>query len=116
MSCPECAGPQMVAHPAGILAIRHSNACQLRAAEDATAANDAQLGDRIRPATPTERVLLGALGYLVPAETYTQVTPYTRGLRHRGHLAPGTTPGGYRHPGATPSTPSLIPITKETQP
>ncbi len=113
--CPECSGEQMPDHPAGVLAIRHTNLCTLRDAEDATAANDAEQGERLRPATTAERTLLDALGYLVPDEVYTQVTPLTGGVRQREHLVPGTTPGGYRYPSATPSTPSLIPITpKET--
>lgn len=116
MSCPECAGPQMSGHPAGILAIRHSNACQLRDAEDATAANDAEQGERLRPATTAERTLLDGLGYAVPAETYTAVTPITAGVRNRVHLVPGSPPGtGYRYP--SPDRPILKPIIlKETTP
>lgn len=113
--CPECAGEQMSGHPAGVLAIRHSNACQLRAAEDSTAANDAEQGERLRPATTAERTLLDALGYAVPAETYTQVTPITAGVRNRVHLVPGSPPGtAYQYPG--PDHPPLKPITLKGTP
>ena len=91
--CPECAGEQMPNHPAGVLAIRQTNACQLRAAEDSTAANDAEQGERLRPATTAERTLLDALGYLVPGSP------------------PGT---GYRYPG--PDHPPLQPITLKGTP
>lgn len=114
--CRECAGEQMPEHPAGVLAIRHTNDCQLRAAEDSTAANDAEQGERLRPATTAERTLLDALGYLVPAEVFTGVTPITGGVRNRVHLVPGSPPGtGYRYPGL--DHPPLKPITlKETTP
>ncbi len=115
--CPECAGEQMPGHPAGVLAIRHSNACQLRDAEDATGANDAETGERIRPATTAERTLLDALGYQVPAETYTQVTPITGGVRNRVHLVPGSPPGtAYQYPSTDPDLPPLKPITLKGTP
>ncbi len=117
-TCPECTGEQMPGHPAGVLAIRHTNACQLRAAEDSTAPNDAEHGERLRPATTAERTLLAALGYLVPAEVFTDVTPLTGGVRLRVHLVPGSPPGtGYRYPSTDPDLPPLKPITlKETTP
>jgi len=113
--CPECAGEQMPGHPAGVLAIRHTNDCTIRAAEDSTAANDAEQGERLRPATTAERTLLDALGYLVPAEVFTQVVPITAGVRNRVHLVPGSPPGtGYRYPG--PDYPPLKPITLKGTP
>lgn len=113
--CPECAGEQMSGHPAGILAIRHTNACQIRSAEDATAANDARYEQRQRPATTAERTLLDALGYLVPAEVITEITPITGGVRLRVQLVPGTPLGsGYRYPG--PDHPPLKPITLKGTP
>lgn len=112
--CPACSGPQTPDHPAGVLAIRHTNDCTIRDAEDATAANDARFEQRQRPATTAERTLLDALGYLVPAEVTTEITPITGGVRNRVHLVPGSPPGtGYRYPG--PDHPILQPITmKET--
>jgi len=113
--CPECAGEQMPGHPAGVLAIRHTNLCAIRAAEDATAANDAEHGERLRPATTAERTLLNALGYQVPAAVFTQVVPLTGGVRNRVHLVPGSPPGtGYRYP--SPDHPPLKPITLKGTP
>lgn len=62
-TCPECAGPQMPNHPAGLLAMKHSFTCSLRAAEDgrAVADHDAFVPTE-RPATATERILLAAVG------------------------------------------------------
>jgi hypothetical protein len=65
-TCPECAGPQIPGHPAGLLAIRHTNACSLRDAEDARQVADSDelyiRGRFSRPATDTERILLAAVG------------------------------------------------------
>ena len=88
--CPECRGLQMVGHPAGILAIRHSNHCELRQHEDARQVADKDIVSAapwrrrfVRPSTPTERVLLGAvLGSEIPsdAETFVEfLSPGTRG-------------------------------------
>ena len=115
--CPECAGEQMPGHPAGVLAIRHTNDCTIRAAEDSTAANDAEQGERLRPATTAERTLLDALGYLVPAEVFTQVVPITAGVRNRVHLVPGSPPGtAYQYPSTDPDLPPLKPITLKGTP
>lgn len=88
MNCPECAGPQMVDHPAGILMIRHTNSCSLRASEDSrlVADYDRNIGRFTRLATPTERTLLIAFGYVVPDEPdelATNVQFLTPGVRLR---------------------------------
>lgn len=84
-TCPECAGPQMVDHPCGVLMIRHSNNCSLRASEDARQVADLDVGKGsfTRPATTTERVLLASFGYVVPAELSTRVLFLTPGARRR---------------------------------
>ena len=84
--CPECQGPQMLGHPHGLLAILHTNECPIRAREDGTQLLDHDLarGRRIvRPSTTTERVLLAHLGYTLPDELPTVVTPLTRSQRNR---------------------------------
>lgn len=62
--CPTCAGPRLLDHPAGMV-MRHRITCPLLAAEDARKVADV---DELaggwwsiqRPATATERTLLGA--------------------------------------------------------
>lgn len=84
--CPACAGPQMPHHPAGVLAIDHTNTCTLRTFEDATQAADHDrdhYGRFSRPATPTEQVLLAALGYGLPPQLDTTVEYLTPGVRRR---------------------------------
>lgn len=83
--CPVCAGPQMVGHPCGVLMIRHTNECALRASEDARQVADLEAGRSsfTRPATNTERTLLAELGYSVPAELSTRVVFLTPGARRR---------------------------------
>lgn len=108
--CPACSGEQLPDHPAGVLAIRHTNVCTIRAAEDSTTANDAEHGERLRPATTAERTLLDALGYAVPAEVTTEIPPITAGVRNRVHLVPGSPPGtAYQYP--SPDHPPLKQIT-----
>lgn len=98
-ACPSCGGLPIPNHPEGILAIDHSpTLCALRTFEDATKAADA---DRYwtafrRPATPTELVLLAAVGYAVPATgTDTVVSYLSPGVRRRGWPdLPATAPAG----------------------
>lgn len=85
-ACPECGGPQMFGHPHGLLALRHTNECTVRAREDGTVLLDHDLarGRRIvRPSTTTERTLLAHLGYTLPDELPTIVTPLTASQRNR---------------------------------
>lgn len=74
MTCPECAGPRYVDHPAGPLVYRHvPNGCSLGAAQDATVAADAErTSDPLspsttRPPTAAEATLLASLAMPVPA-------------------------------------------------
>lgn len=69
----------MINHPAGLLALEHTNTCTLRTFEDATQVADrdraVMVGPRfIRPSTPTERLLLTAFGFVVPIALDTVVT------------------------------------------
>jgi hypothetical protein len=52
-ACPECAGPQMLNHPAGALTFQHvPNGCSLGAAQDAAQAADAErLADPLGPSS-----------------------------------------------------------------
>lgn len=86
--CPECSGPQMVGHPAGVLAFKHSNACTLRASEDATTVADDEraraLGPQfVRQATTAERALLAAFPVPVPATLRVRVSYPTGGAAVR---------------------------------
>lgn len=69
-TCPECSGPRLERHPAGLV-YRHQLTCALLAAEDATAAADAtrarsggqgvtwqRSGGFTRDSTATERLLV----------------------------------------------------------
>lgn len=68
--CPECSGPHMEGHPAGILVFRHvPNGCSLGEAQDSCHVADVDaLADPLgpvefdRPPTPAERTLIDALG------------------------------------------------------
>jgi hypothetical protein len=89
MTCPVCNGPQMVDHPAGLLAIRHDRVCNLRDQEDATQAAD---HDRLRRngvwrlkrnMTSAEYTLLAAAGFTVSPEPQTVVTIVTPSVLHR---------------------------------
>lgn len=99
-ACPECQGEQMVGHPAGALELKHTNQCGLREAEDSRRVADRSrafplslrpigLGQFaeisfVRPATPTERILLAAVGFEVPAgEVNTHCEFATAGVRLR---------------------------------
>lgn len=100
MTCPVCGGSQLAGHPAGWLAIDHTNACTIRDAEDQTQAADhtrcaASPAGFVRAATDTERVLLTALGHVLPTTLDTTVRPVTRSVIARTWpvFAPtGTTP------------------------
>ena len=84
--CPECAGQQMLGHPAGILAYDHTNNCMFRDHEDGRhlADIDAVCGPVLkRPATATERTLLESQGFVLPAELTTWVMPLSRGVHRR---------------------------------
>ena len=86
-TCPTCAGAQMIDHPAGWLAWRHTNTCTIRDAEDARQVADHDgLGSDYtftRPATEAERVLLQVLGHAVPDTLGTVVTYLTPGVHRR---------------------------------
>lgn len=84
-SCPECAGPQLVGHPAGLV-YRHDTrgGCSLQRKEDARVVADQSLAwPYQRPATDTERVLLAAAGHVLPDDAVTQVTWLSAGVRRR---------------------------------
>ena len=86
-------------HPAGVLMWQHTNQCPLRAAEDARTVADRENGSPVpdnhptwrpltpsgftRPTTTTERVLLAALGYALPAVLTTEVRFVTPTVRRR---------------------------------
>lgn len=89
-TCPECSGPQLVDHPGGWLEFQHGAGCPVRDREDATRAADFERRDPWftgvrfqRPATATERQLLGALGYQVPAGLTTVVEYLSATVRCR---------------------------------
>lgn len=75
-TCPECAGPRIEDHPAGLV-FKHEQTCSILAAEDATQAADAERGYRhhfrpgVRRATDAERTLLAACGFELPADAKT---------------------------------------------
>ena len=84
MTCPSCGGSQLAGHPAGWLALQHRVTSPLDTAEDATRNSDHELmvwGRRDRPATDTERLLLAALGHVLPAELTTVVSGRGGGYR-----------------------------------
>jgi len=74
MTCPECAGPRLPDHPAGLV-ISHLATCTLGAAEDATKAADhertATMRRYTRLATAAEVTLLASLGMTLPEGTTT---------------------------------------------
>lgn len=84
-TCPECAAPRMVGHPAGVLTFQHGMACSILTAEDATKAADFDRLDVApagfqRQATPAETRLLSTVGVPLPAATSpTIVRPVTQG-------------------------------------
>lgn len=95
----------MIDHPEGWLAFdHHPDQCTLRPFEDSTRAADAERSVDYcltwfrRAATPTELVLLAAVGYVVPPTgTDTVVTLLTPGIRRRTWpdlAAPTTTQDG----------------------
>lgn len=86
-ACPECGGPQLVPHPAGLV-YRHAtlSGCSLQDAEDARlAADQGRYGPR--PTTPTERILLAAAGITVPEDAQCLVEWITDGVRRRTWMA-----------------------------
>jgi hypothetical protein len=88
--CPECAGPQLLDHPKGLLVFDHNSAtCSLGQAEDSTTDADLRraagwLGSFARPITNAEATLLAAVG-IDPAalEPQTNVTVISPGLLRR---------------------------------
>lgn len=79
MHCPSCGGQHLAGHPAGWLAWKHTNTCELGRAEDATRHADylrtrGRHGYR-RPTTDAERTLLGALGHEPAEDQVTRVSP-----------------------------------------
>jgi hypothetical protein len=83
--CPECGGAHIPNHPGGPLYFKHAMTCSLLAAEDARAVADKD-GPGERPATPTERVLLSALGFTVADDASCLVQWLTPGVRRRTFL------------------------------
>ena len=78
----------MVGHPAGWLSFQHNpQECPLLPFEDARQAADHDRGTFaprfVRPATPTERLLLTALGYSTPVTIDTVVQFTTHSVRTR---------------------------------
>ncbi len=89
-TCPECAGPQLLGHPKGLLVFDHDRAtCSLGRAEDSTTDADLRraagwLGPFARPITDAEATLLAAVG-IDPAglEPQTNVTVISPGILRR---------------------------------
>lgn len=83
-NCPECAGPWWPAHPAGVLTFQHQITCTILVAEDTTRAADRTRPDSRRPATPTEKALLGHLGWTdITADLQTHLQHVTRSVVRR---------------------------------
>lgn len=86
--CPRCDGPRLAPHPAGFV-FRHRVDCALLAAEDATAAADAEraadagLPGFYRRTTDAERVLLEACGVALPLDARTECYWLTPSVRRR---------------------------------
>lgn len=101
-ACPSCGGLQMVGHPAGLLAWRHTMTCLLRTHEDARHIADLDLLTwgtyHWRAATATEQTLLTAAGHdLDPsAALVTALHRLTTGVIQRAWpaLTPVTDTGG----------------------
>lgn len=92
--CPECGGKQLLNHPAGLLVFAHDTmgGCILQDREDSRAVADKDRGAGFeRPATDTERTLLAAAGYALPADGVTVVGWLSPGLRRRTWPAATTT-------------------------
>lgn len=87
-TCPECGGPQLVPHPAGLV-FRHDTlgGCTLQDAEDATQVADKERGGGSRPTTPAERTLLAAAGITVADDAMCLVQWLSPGIRRRTWLA-----------------------------
>ncbi|WP_347057269.1 hypothetical protein ABC795_11225 [Blastococcus sp. HT6-30] len=87
-SCPECGGANIPNHPAGPIVFKHDTlaGCSLQAAEDARVVADQSLeGDR--PTTPTERLLLAAVGLTIADDATCLVEWLSPGVRRRTWLA-----------------------------
>jgi hypothetical protein len=85
-TCPECGGPQLVPHPAGLV-YRHDTlaGCTLQDAEDSRLAAD-KGRDGERPTTATERVLRAAAGITVADDALCLVQWLSPGVRRRTWL------------------------------
>lgn len=85
-TCPECGGPQLLGHPAGLV-YRHDTlgGCTLQAAEDARLVAD-QGRNGPRPTTATEHVLLAAAGMQVADDALCLVEWLSPGIRRRTWL------------------------------
>jgi len=87
-TCPECGGPLMLDHPAGLVYRHHTMAgCSLQDAEDSRLVADKDRGDGPRPTTPTERTLLAAAGITVADDALCLVEWLSPGVRRRTWLA-----------------------------
>lgn len=86
-ACPACSGPLIAGHPEGMVFDHHPEGCTLRPFEDSTRAADfdrTEYGRFSRPTSPTEQVLLGALGYVItPGEVTATVTFPAAAIRCR---------------------------------
>lgn len=107
--CPACSGPLMVGHPEGMVFDHDPDGCTLRPFEDGTRANDFTRAEYYRfgrPATPTEMMLLGALGFeATPGEVTVTVDFPAAVIRRR-------TFDGLRTP--TPAPPAAPPAPADT--
>lgn len=88
--CPECGGRYLAGHPAGWLTWQHRLTCTLGQADDQTrhadylrAWHDRRPAPFTRPATPTERVLLAALGHAPAGDETTHVHPLMPAVTRR---------------------------------
>lgn len=90
-ACPDCNGPEMYRHPAG-LEFGHVDPCQVRDAEDATKAADRERDDYlgrpfVRPLTDAEdlllRVVATARGFTITNRIQCHVSFPSPGIRRR---------------------------------
>ena len=95
-ACPDCAGPELVGHPAGLM-FAHTDPCAVRDAEDATQAADAERAGTYRvgfarPLTDAESLLLHVIGtargYRVAAGIACFVSYPSPGIRRREFRRP----------------------------
>lgn len=83
MTTPPVLPPRRPDDVRGLLTFSEPLPDDLQRAEDSTQENDYQLRDRTRLATHTERTLLEAIGYVLPADLVTKVEFLSGTLRRR---------------------------------